>query len=435
MADVPSSEDAALRYVLGEFDDAEQREFESHLAASAELRVLVNELETGVVAMANAAPRRRAPAEIWRRIERTMAKETRPKLAFPSFGFDWLRNGWAVAVACLIGWLFYAFCVNRHLASAPKKSIISRSEVTVANLVEPLPKPVAAKTGASNTTNATFELLQARTREIMELRGKIAQLETAKTQLSRILAQQHALLGESNRIKFYQLATASTPGGNASTAPLSPGLQHAVFMALAREMGWLATDSPSTPQTGGNAPPMSATVGGVDFIELHPGSQSVVSQPQPQPPSESGQPTADNNAATTTQTQPQAQPQTKSAAVAQGTTASDPTIPAYVSGDNLVVAMDQTVVPAGSSVSLSVLDANQNVLGGSFVGSFILGNNPAVVTMPLNSPIYTTSGDFTAGNSPIGDPAGGLSFVIMSFQTPDGQTSTIQFYAPPTTNP
>ncbi len=96
--------------------------------------------------------------------------------------------------------------------------------------------------------------------------------------------------------------------------------------------------------------------------------------------------------------------------------------------------MDSSVVPAGSSVSLSVLDANQNVLGGS-LGSFTLGNNPTVVTMPFNSPIYTTSGDFTADNSPIGDPAGGFSFVIMSFQTPDGQTSTIQFYAPPPTNP
>ncbi len=431
MADLSTNEDTALRYVLGEFNDAERRELESHLATSAELRTLVSELESGAMAMANAAPRRRAPAEIWQRIEKAMVKETRPKLAMSSFGFGWLRNGWAVAGACLIGWLLYAFSVNRHLASAPEKLKISQPEVTVASPVEPLPKPVADKTDFSSITNVAFELLQARMREIMELRGKIAQLETAKTQLSHSLAQQHALLGESNRIKFYHLSPASPASANASTAPLSPGLQRAVFMALARDLGWLPVTPPAGAPTGGNVPPMSTTVGGVDFIELHPGSQSVVSQPQPQSPSESGQPTADNNAATTTQTQPQAQPQTKPAEVAQGTMASDPTIPAYVSGDNLVVAMDQTVVPAGSSVSLSVLDANQNVLG----GSFILGNNPAVVTVPLNSPIYTTSGDFTAGNSPIGDPAGGLSFVIMSFQTPDGQTSTIQFYAPPATNP
>ncbi len=288
MADVPSNEDAALRYVLGEFNDAEQREFESRLAASAELRMLVSELESGAVAMANAAPRRRAPAEIWRRIEKAMVKETRSKLAFPSFWFGWLRNGWAVAVVCLIGWLFYAFSVNRHLASAPEKLKISQPEIAVVSPVEPLPQPVAVKTAVPKATNDAYALLQARTLEILELRGKIAQLETAKTQLSRSLTWQHALLTESNRIKFYHLAPASTASANASTAPLSPGLQRAVFMALAREQGWLPTNSPAAAQTGGNVPPTSTTIGGVDFVDLRPGSQNVVSQPPPQPQAESG---------------------------------------------------------------------------------------------------------------------------------------------------
>jgi hypothetical protein len=47
------------------------------------------------------------------------------------------------------------------------------------------------------------------------------------------------------------------------------------------------------------------------------------------------------------------------------------------------------------------------------------------MTMPLNSPIYMAGGYAVAG----------FSFVTMSFQTLNGQTGTIQFYAPPTTNP
>jgi hypothetical protein len=56
------------------------------------------------------------------------------------------------------------------------------------NLPEPPSKPVVVKSAAPAVTNVAFEQLQARTREIIELRGKIAQLETATTQLSRSLA-------------------------------------------------------------------------------------------------------------------------------------------------------------------------------------------------------------------------------------------------------
>ena len=85
----------------------------------------------------------------------------------------------------------------------------------------------------------------------------------------------------------------------------------------------------------------------------------------------------------------------------------------------------------GSVVSLSVMDANQNTpgaLGGS-LGGFTLGNNPTVVTMPFFENSYTpitTTGGYAMG---------GLSFVLLNFQTPDGQTGTIQFAAPPPTNP
>ena len=422
MADISSNEDAALRYVLGEFNAGERREFESHLAASAELRALVNELETGVVAVAAAAPRRRPPAAVWQRIEKAVAKKARPTPAFPFFWFGWLRSGWAAALACLIGWLFYALSTNRHLAPVAEKSEIPQHAITVASSPAPAAKPVV-----SGATNVAFELSPSRTQEIMELRGKIARLETMTTQLSRSLAQQQALLGESNRVKFYHLVPASTAGGNASPAPLSPGLQRAVLTALALKLGWLPTASQFGQQAGGNLPATSTTIAGVDFINLRPGNNQPLVQPQAQSPGQpsSSQPPADNN--TAAQIQPPAQPQVdspaQSPAASQTASTSQPAIPAYVSGDNLVVALDSTVVPMGSAVTLTASDANQNQTG----GSFILGNNPAVVTIPFSesgsTPILTTGGDATSG----------LSYVILSFQTPAGQTSTMQFSASPTT--
>jgi len=424
MADVSSNENEVLRYVLGEFSAAERREFESRMAASVELRALVDELETGMVAVATASPRRRPPPEVWQRIEKAVVRETRPKLAFPAFGFGWLRSGWAVAVACLMGWVFYAFLLNRHEVPAAAKLKIPPGEIAVATSAEPPPKPVAAPSLVASATNAAVELLQARAREIMELRGKIARLETVTTQLSRSLAQQHALLGESNRIKFYHLSAVSTTSGKGSTAPLSPGLQRAVLTALARELGWLPAGSTSATQTGGNFPPIPVTFGGVDFIDLLPGSQTVFSQPQIQSQVGSGRQTADNTAAGT-QVPPLVQPQIESTAPAAspGTTAPDPAIPAFVSGDNLVVAMDSTIVPAGSSVTLTVLDANQNATG----GTFILGNNPAVLTIPLSD-----LSDPSASPYVVAGFSGWMVNINSIF--PNGQTGTMQFFTP-ATNP
>jgi hypothetical protein len=78
-------------------------------------------------------------------------------------------------------------------------------------------------------------------------------------------------------------------------------------------------------------------------------------------------------------------------------------------------------------VSLIATDANQNQTG----GNFIMGDNPAVVTMPFSGLSNPFMPDYSTG----GYAVGGLYFVTMSFQTPAGQMGTIQFFAPPTTNP
>jgi hypothetical protein len=420
MTEVPSNEDDALRFVMGEFSAAERREFEARLAESAELRALVNELEAGMVIAATAAPRHRPPAEVWRRIEKAVAKTTPLQSGFLIPWFGWMRNGWAAAVLCLAGWLGYAFLAHLHYASALAKVKNQRPEVVETSPVGPPAMSVAAKPPA--VTNNGFELLQTKLTEISELQARVSQLETQKLQLSRSLARQGALLGETNRIKFYQLT--STPDGDTHAAPLSPGLQTAVLMAMEHELGWAAGEAnQATPADGNIIAPTTVTIGGVDFIDFRPGSHGAAGQPQ----DGSTQPSADNTA-TTAQAQPQVQPQTQPQASSQvqpqsespaaSTPASEPTIPAFVSGNNLVVALDSTVVPAGSSVTLTAQDANQNTVGGTFV----LGNNPAVVTIPLSddsTPLTTT----------------GLGWMVnIDAISLNGQPVNLQFFAP-TTNP
>jgi hypothetical protein len=419
MTEVPSNEDDALRFVMGEFSAAERRDFEARLAASAELRALVNELEAGLVITATAAPRHRPPAELWRRIEKAVAKTTplQPGFLVPWFG--WMRNGWAVAVICLAGWLGYAFLAHLRYASALAKVKNQRQEVVETSPAAPPAMPVAAKPPV--VADDGFEQLQTNLKEIGELQARVSQLETQKLQLSRSLARQGALLGETNRIKFYQLI--STPGGDAHAAPLSPGLQTAVLMAMEHELGWTAGEANQiTPAAGNIITPTTVTIGGVDFIDFRPGNHGAAGQPQ----DSSAQPAADN--ATTAQAQPQVQPQTQPQASSpvqlqtESPTASapvsEPTIPAFVSGNNLVVALDSTVVPAGSSVTLTAQDANQNTAGGTFV----LGNNPAVVTMPLSD-----------GYTPLTTTGLGWMVTINSI-SPNGQPVNLQFFTP-ITNP
>jgi hypothetical protein len=416
MPEVPSYEDDALRFVMGEFTAAERREFEARLAASAELRVLVNELEAGLVITAKAAPRHRPPAEVWRRIEQAVAKTTPLQPGFPVPWFVWMRNGWAMAAICLAGWLGYAFLAHLYYNSELAKVKNQRQEVVETSPPGAPAMPVATKPPV--VTNDEYELLKTNLKEISELQATVSQLEMQKLQLSRSLARQSVLLSETNRIKFYQLT--STSDGDAHAVPLSPGLQTAMLMATEHELGWAAREvNPATPAAGNIITPTTVTVGGVDFVDFRPGSHDAAGQPQ----GGSAQPSA-ANVTTTAQVQPQSQPQASSQGQPQtespvpSASASGSTISAFVSGNNLVVALDSTVVPGGSSVTITALDANQNAAGGTFV----LGNNPAVVTIPLSdgSTAVTTTG---------------LGWMVnINSIYPNGQPVNLQFFAP-TTNP
>jgi hypothetical protein len=387
MIEVSANEDAALRYVLGEGGAAERREFESRLAVSGELQTLVHELETGMVALANAAPRRRPPAEVWQRIEKTVTKKSPWKLVTPFFAPGWCRDGWAVAAMCVVGWLTYAFVIQHRHAAALTELKKQPAEVVVATSVSPSSAP-AYKIPAADT-NIALALLQGRRREIEELQRQVAALQLQTTRLSRTLDQQSALLGETNRIKFYHLVSTPPSGGNATLPPLSPGLQRAVATALARDLGWL----PAT-QSNGAPGPAVETINGVDFINLRTAQNNSTGQPPATPPIQSPNPISN-----------QAQIPSQAGSVTADT------IPAYVSGNNLNVAVDPTLVPAGSSVTFTVADANQNQTGGTIT----MGENPTVVTIPLSddSMLINTSGGYA---------------VTVSSVSPGGQVNTTTFF-------
>lgn len=383
-------EDEAALYVLGGLSGPERREFEARLAQSEELCALVRELENGAVALAQAAPQRRPPKQVWQGIEKAVAQETKSTVKVPLW-LGWLRNGWAAAAMCLLGWLLYAFLANRH-ASEIAASKIPEHQTAVVNSNPPVRTQVVAKPLPSPVANAELKLLQARAQEIGELRRKIAQMELEATQLSRSLARQTAALSESNRIKFYQLVSSSSASADANAAPLSPGLQRAILMGIARELSWLPPEPKSGAQPGGGTGQAPVNVDGIDFVDLQPNTNRVAYQPPVQPPAQS--------AATQT----------------AGTS-----IPVFVAGDNLVVAVDSTIAPPDSSVTFTVTDANQNQTGGTVT----LGENPMVVTIPLSYGV--THDGLTPLNLSTPDGLLGLS---VSSLTSSGLSSTNWFFVP-----
>jgi hypothetical protein len=387
MADSHLPEDEATLYVLGELPAARRAEFEARMADSAELRRFVRELEEGTAALSIGSPQRRPPLQVWNNIEEVVSRGNGRETSVRTPGIGWWRNGWAVAAASIVGWVLYAFFVNLNHGSPAA----TPHETTVANVPQtenPAPKPPAVA-----PSNANIRSPRIQTEEVIDLRLKIAQLEKETGQLSQLVVQQRTLLAETNRIKFYHLNPVAAAGSDAVTAQLSPALQRAVFISLGRELGWLP--AASTPRVGlpAGGHPTVNNIEGVDFVDLRPAKNEVGNQAPAQPtPAASAQ-------------QPTAPPETES----QPTDAA-PAIPAFISGDKMVVALDPTVVPPNSSLAFSTYGLGT----GSAEGNVVMGSNPMVVTVP-----------YSLANS----PGGGLSFSI-STVTPAGQSNTTQFFVP-----
>lgn len=378
--------DEAVRYVLGELDDASRRAFERELDTSEPLLAHVRELEEGLVAAALTAPRRHPSPRAWRQIEEAISRESgRRRHVVPAWWTAWWRGGWAAAAGLAIG-MVCLLLMNRSTPSKPLPTtelVRSQPVVGTPNLGRQQPSPANPSNAAE--THPALPSQPDRTQEIDALHRQVALLESRLARMSKSLTQQQAQLAETNRLKFFQLNPGA--GTNTDTAsPLSPRLQQALFLAMANELGW---------RTQGNEPSTAASEAawfkeaGVDFVDLRIATNNPVS---PLPPAES-------------------QLEQASASGASATNA----MAGFVSGNDAFLAFDSTVVPTGSSVTFWATTMwGENLL----LGNTILQNNPVVVAVPASA---------GGGN--------GTTLTIMA-TTPAGTVTTIgQVYSPPVSSP
>ena len=381
MADAHLPEDEALLYVLGELTPAERSKFEARLTQSAELRATVRDLEEGALALSLASPRRRPPQQVWRQIQKRVATQSGFKAHLAAFWNHCSRHGWAAATACLAGWLLYALWVNRANSpgSLASESAPQRPPTWTHNqgeLTAPAPTPKAA-------TYDYAQLLQISTQEIGVLRWQLAELTNRLSQLSQAVAKKEALLAEPGRFKFFQLVPSAGGRASATSMPVSPGLQQALVVAMARELGW-QTSGPPVEMTGAEdsrghiSSSYRTNYAGVDLVDLRAATNNQVAAASTQPqveltPAETA----------TTPTQPESVPQPATTEISSAASTSTSAVPGFIpgTGSNAVLAFDSSVVPSGSLLTFWSTSANG---GYQSLGGAILGNNPMAVLVPLN---------------------------------------------------
>lgn len=381
-------EDEAALYVIGGLTEVARGEFEDRLAQSSELRALVRELQQGAVAVAMASPRRRVPPQLWPRIEKAVRQETKPQVMNSSLWFGWLRHGWAAAAVCLLGWMLSALWADR--TGSPKveptplsaKVIMQPGEITTTSIGTEAAGVTSSPRNVTHTEPRTPEVNPlALTRKMDALRLQNAELLKQVTHLSQVSTQQQALLSESDRLKFFQLQPASAVNSGGSNAPVSSALQRALFLALARELGWLQLPG----NTSSSLTPTNQS--GIDFVDLHPG------------PGETTAPANLQSQIGTEQTVP-----TESPSLASG---SGSAIPGFVSGSDVILAFD-SVVPANSELTFWT---GNSVHGFQSFGSAMMGTNVLVVRVPTTS----ATPDGTTLTVTTGTPTGSLNVIGQVF--------------------
>jgi hypothetical protein len=189
-------------------------------------------------------------------------------------------------------------------------------------------------------------------------------------------------------------------------------------------LGWAQSGDASPGGESNSAGTLSpiTTIGNVDFVDLRPGTNSVSpalqSQPQPKP-----------------QPQPPPQPQTPQPdnqnAVASSppasTEAPHASIPAFISGQNLVMAIDSTIAPKDSQVTFSYQTPD---LGLVSFGSVTVGNNPMVITVPSNLGNYVNYAGAFAGNYFANSPGFAGWNLPISATIATAGTNTLQYFVP-----
>ncbi len=384
--------DEAARYVFGQLSPKARHEFEVQLTQSAELRLLVQELEEGLEAMARAVPQRRPPPQTWAPIEEAIAREAQRKVVTPLWA-NWWRSGWAAAAACLIAFSSYAWWMQRHQnppATPPATGVELAVGTPQAELTPVQPAPV--RLDAGRPTNKVITVIpkppaEATSLELASLRWQITALKSQLENLSEVVSQQKAILTEPGRFKFF--LPASVPAGtDEATAPaLSPGLQRAITYAMARDLGWLPRPSQTTTPNDNARAAAVTTISGIDFVEFNQSQNTALAA----------------SAGTQVQSEETDAP-TKAAPVTVRRGSGN--IPGYFQNDPgneaVVFAIDPTIVSRGSMVEMWGTSATGSLL---LIGRALTGDNPMVLRMPTEgiSGDLTITASQTSGTSvPIG---------------------------------
>lgn len=393
----PQADEAAL-YVLGQLPPNARHQFEIQLTQSAELRALVQELEAGVEATARAVPQRPPPPQTWTAIEKAIAQEVERKVITPPFWTQWWRSGWAAAAACLLALIGYAWWSpqNQKPLATASPPVAEESPAAISGIETMPARPVANRANIAASTNltviATATLPTSPTAEpanpeLASLRWQITALRTQLEELAQVVARQKELLAEPGRFKFFPLADSHPPETEATPAtPMSPGLQRAMFYAMARDMGWVSRTSASEAQNNNSAASATTvtTAWGVDFVDI-------------------GKSTAAATTAATGSTEAQKPPNSPAISIRP----SGNNIPGYL-GENgtFVMALDSTIAPRDSQVFIM---NGTSVEGYHLIGSALLRDNPMVISFSSDA---LANGDVLVTAT----PAGGASNFIGSFQ-------------------
>jgi hypothetical protein len=400
---LPHADDAAA-YVLGTLGARDRRRFEAHLRESPELRKVVRLLEAGSIGLAMAAPHREPPIRIWAGIQTAVTHECEKRGR--SVRRKWLRNVAGIAACAIVGWFAYTSWNHRPSSASPTiASDVVEAQVTNS----PAPVLVRATLQASNSAGQPPRESRAQRPENATLRERVGDLENQVAHLAQTVTQHQATPPDLNRLTFVNIIPEGSDGAaSPQIAPASPELRRALLLGVARQLGWMPpspapqpstlpppSPAPSTPpytQPAEHNPPAPQNDLGVQFVDLPP-----VEAPSPETTTASVQ-------------TPPSPPTTTTTASEESSSRSASSIPAFVSGTNLVFAVDSSVVPVGTE-TVSFYSGNG---GGSVVlrGAIPLGNNPTVVTMPIflqvrafdssgGSPLFQTrTWDSSGGSQP-----------------------------------
>jgi len=400
--------DDAAAYVLGTLRARERRRFEARMKKSPELRSMVRALEVGSIGLAMAAPRREPPVRIWDGIHRAVVHDCEKRHRARTR--RWLRSAAAIAACAVVGW--FAYRSWDHRASTASPGVIAANDVSAdaekaTDAAKPLARAMSQKSTASNLVSEPPRERQAlRPTENATLRERVGDLENQVAHLAQTVNQQQPMPADFNRLTFVNIVPEGADATISQMSAPSPELRRALLLGVARQLGWMphATPPSSTPLPSSTPPPTDPNPPapqnelGVQFVDLPP-----VETPSPEsqlPPVETPSP---------------APPPVSAATAPEETSAGDPiSIPAFVSGTNMVFAM-----PPGTG-SVNIYSANL------FYGTVPLGNGPTVVNLPIQARAFDNSVPSQASPGPVR---------FSTWSAGSVRTFVFTFPIPPSTSP